>query len=460
MTAPAATETLPILPGEVDAGASPKACLLTGRLTGRRYQQLVKSAPQDIRESIDTVERNRAVQLQYLRILAYAVPSIPFALIYHELMQLFIIVPLCMISLNALCIPLVRSVPWFRGLNAALFVMDIIITEAFVWQLGLVTTHSIFFLPLIIMAMVVFLPTRTAGALTFAMTATHLTLIVLQGMGLLPLGPMLRQSGLDAGIIREIVTQKDVLLSSFIFSSALLPGTFFGTYWLFKLLRQREYELARSNALIRRYVPHQLADQLEAGELPDTSAHERKKLVIFFSDIQGFTQAADQLEAEEFSRILNEYLQEMTAIASVHGGTIDKFIGDAILIFFGAPKATSDQDHALRCVRMAVDMQKRVGELNDKWFNEGIQVPFRVRMGINAGVATVGSFGSTGRMDYTAIGNQVNLASRLQTHCEPGKILLSHAAWALVKDHLPCIEKGEIQVKGIHYPVRTYEVAG
>ncbi len=103
-------------------------------------------------------------------------------------------------------------------------------------------------------------------------------------------------------------------------------------------------------------------------------------------------------------------------------------------------------------------MQQRMEELGGKWFQEGIQTPFRIRIGINTGVASVGDFGSEGRTTYSAIGKQTNLAARIQDHCQPGKVLISHTTWALVKDEIPCEERGEIEVKGLHYPVRVYEV--
>ncbi|MEW6776240.1 MAG: adenylate/guanylate cyclase domain-containing protein [Bdellovibrionota bacterium] len=225
------------------------------------------------------------------------------------------------------------------------------------------------------------------------------------------------------------------------------------------LLGASHERLEKATGLIRRYVPGQLADEIISGNYAGQK-HERKQLTIFFSDIQGFTQASDQLDPERLAGVLNEYLSEMTRIAVKHGGTIDKFVGDALLVFFGAPSALPEKEQALRCVRMAVEMQARMKELGKKWYDEGIQTPFQIRVGINSGTASVGDFGSAERMDYTAIGTQVNLAARLQTHCEPGKILLSHSTWGLVHHDIPCAPKGEVQVKGIHYPVKVYEVEG
>ena len=127
-----------------------------------------------------------------------------------------------------------------------------------------------------------------------------------------------------------------------------------------------------------------------------------------------------------------------------------------MVCFFGAPVATDDRDHALRAVRMALEMNRRVAELEPNWRKFGARRPLLIRIGVNTGVASIGSFGSRRRMDYTAIGRQVNLAARLETQCEPGNVLMSHSTYALVRDEIPCELKGEIQVKGIHHPVQVY----
>jgi len=225
-------------------------------------------------------------------------------------------------------------------------------------------------------------------------------------------------------------------------------------------LAQTSDQLARANDLISRYVATQVAQQIRAGNYGAVDRHDRRKLTLFFSDIKGFTEIADTIEPEDLSRILNEYLSEMTGIAERYEATVDKFVGDAMMIFFGAPLATHDRDHALRAVRMGIEMLARLGELREKWLGEGIEEPFQVRIGINTGVASVGNFGSKGRVDYTAIGRQVNLAARLQVNCDPGKILISHSTWALVHDEIECLPKGEIEVKGFHHPVKVYEVVG
>jgi class 3 adenylate cyclase len=224
-------------------------------------------------------------------------------------------------------------------------------------------------------------------------------------------------------------------------------------------LAETSDQLARANEVISRYVAQQVTEQIRLGNYDVIDRQLRRRLTLFFSDIEGFTEVADRVEPEELSELLNEYFAEMTTIAERFGGTLDKFMGDAIMIFFGAPTATHDRDHALRAVRMAMAMQGRMEQLRSGWEQRGIKEPFRIRAGINTGVASVGTFGARGRMDYTAIGRQVNLAARLQVNCEPGRILLSHSTWVLVRDHIECVAKGDIHVKGVRDPVSVYEVS-
>ncbi|MCP4624773.1 MAG: adenylate/guanylate cyclase domain-containing protein [bacterium] len=164
------------------------------------------------------------------------------------------------------------------------------------------------------------------------------------------------------------------------------------------------------------------------------------------------------MEPEDMGRLLNEYFSCMNDIIQRYEGTLANITGDALFIFFGAPDRTNDRDHALRCAHMAVDMQQKMGELQQKWFSEGIEYPLQIRCGINTGMATVGSFGSRQRSEYSAMGMQVNLASRLETACKPGGILISHSTWALINDQIETLPYATIEVKGFSRPIRAYEV--
>ncbi|MFD3191644.1 adenylate/guanylate cyclase domain-containing protein [Sedimentitalea sp. HM32M-2] len=231
------------------------------------------------------------------------------------------------------------------------------------------------------------------------------------------------------------------------------------------VIDEREKQLAKQTTALERlskqlakYLSPQVYDSIFTGKQEVKLVSSRKKLTIFFSDIVGFTETADRLESEELTQLLNHYLTEMSQIAFRHGATIDKYVGDAILIFFGDPETRGVQADALACVAMALDMQKRMEQLQDQWRKSGIERPMTARMGIHTGYCTVGNFGSEDRLDYTIIGSAVNIASRLETLAKPGEILISYETYAHVADKIACRARGEIGVKGIAYPVATYSV--
>ena len=216
--------------------------------------------------------------------------------------------------------------------------------------------------------------------------------------------------------------------------------------------------LASLSLKISRYIPPQVYKSIFSGQKDVTIHTERKKLTIFFSDIQNFTATTERLQPEQITQLLNEYFTEMSEIAHQHGGTIDKFIGDAMLIFFGDPETRGDRADAQACVRMAWHMQRRLLELNAKWRAAGIEQPFKARMGINSGYCNVGNFGSSDRMDYTIIGAEANLAARLQSIAEPGGIVLSYETFALASDIISAHPLPAITMKGISREVIPYSV--
>lgn len=216
--------------------------------------------------------------------------------------------------------------------------------------------------------------------------------------------------------------------------------------------------IQRTNQLIARYAPREVAERILAGDHTDDYRPERLKLTIVFSDVVGFTHSSDEMDPEELAEFLNDYLSQMSDIAERHGASINQFIGDGIMIFFGAPETTDDRDNAKRAVRMALEMQESMVTLNDAWLQRGGRRNFQVRIGVNTGYASVGDYGSPGRKVYSAIGVQVNLAARIESQCRPGKVLVSDTTWALVADEFVGSDMGEVELKGIHYPVRVYEI--
>lgn len=223
-------------------------------------------------------------------------------------------------------------------------------------------------------------------------------------------------------------------------------------------LDEARQQLDETAHLIARYVPAEVAEDIFAGRSVATDGHQRRKLTVFFSDLVGFSDIAEELEPEDLALVLNEYFTEMTAIARKHGGTVDELQGDALLILFGAPHQTTNKDQAKRAVAMAAEMHAVMHDLNERWRDMGITEVLRVRMGINTGVVTVGHFGSADRVKYAALGKHVNIAARLQAIAQPGSTVLSYATYLLVKDSVDCTSLGEQQLKGIVRPVEAFRV--
>jgi PAS domain S-box-containing protein len=225
-------------------------------------------------------------------------------------------------------------------------------------------------------------------------------------------------------------------------------------------LSEKSAALAALSSKLAKYLAPQVYDSIFTGQQEVKIVSKRKKLTVCFSDLVGFTEITDKMESEDLTQLLNHYLTEMSRIALQHGATIDKYVGDAIVMFFGDPTSLGVKQDALACVQMAIAMQRRVGELADEWRNSGIETPLRCRIGIHTGYCTVGNFGSEDRMDYTMVGGTVNLASRLEQEAPPGGVLISFETYAHVRNEVRCEERGQVQVKGIAQPVATYAVVG
>jgi class 3 adenylate cyclase/CheY-like chemotaxis protein len=221
-------------------------------------------------------------------------------------------------------------------------------------------------------------------------------------------------------------------------------------------LAQRSALLDQLADKLSHYLPPQVYRSIFEGRQGVEIAAQRRRLTIFFSDIKDFTETTEEMEPEDVTYLVNDYFSEMSHIALEHGATIDKFIGDAMLMFFGDPETRGEREDALQCVRMAVKMQRRMVALQQRWAARGYARPFHMRVGINTGFCNVGNFGSDSRMDYTIIGAEVNLASRLEQLAEPDGIMLSYATWALVADEFAADERPPVSVKGIARDIRCF----
>jgi adenylate cyclase len=207
-----------------------------------------------------------------------------------------------------------------------------------------------------------------------------------------------------------------------------------------------------------RYLAPQVYKSLFDGSRDAEIRTQRKKLTVFFSDIKDFTASTAKWQPEEITFLLNSYFSEMSKIAFEYGGTLDKFIGDAMMIFFGDPESRGVKEDALQCVKMAMAMQRRMAELQILWREMGSEKTFQVRMGINSGYCDVGNFGSDLRMDYTIIGREVNLAARLQQAAEPGGIIISKETYGLVRDEIVALEQQPLSAKGFSEAIESFAV--
>jgi class 3 adenylate cyclase len=206
------------------------------------------------------------------------------------------------------------------------------------------------------------------------------------------------------------------------------------------------------------YLPRQLVHSIINNGTSTQKALDKKQVTVCFTDLQGFTAMTERLDPDVTAKIMNEYLSEMSAIVRQYDGMIDKFIGDGIMILFGAFDVDHRDSHALNCVRMAVAMQKHMRFLKYKWGGEGIEHGLNLRIGINTGLATVGSFGPVDRQTFTVVGTTVNIASRLEGICPPERILIGEETYSLISGKI-LTKPHEVQsVKGIEKPVRSYEV--
>ena len=227
-----------------------------------------------------------------------------------------------------------------------------------------------------------------------------------------------------------------------------------------KKLSVANAKLANFSTKLSKYFSPEVYNSLFTGELDVKVQTQRKLLTIFFSDLEGFTELTERLEPEVLTELLTHYLTEMSKIALRWGGTIDKYIGDAIMIFFGDPASKGEKSDAVNCVRMAMEMVDQLAEVRAIWKDKGLALPLNARMGIHTGICTVGNFGSEDRLDYTVIGNGVNLASRLESNAKPNSILISEDTYLHVRSEINCSKNNTIKVKGVSYPVQTYKVEG
>ena len=203
------------------------------------------------------------------------------------------------------------------------------------------------------------------------------------------------------------------------------------------------------------YFPPTVVKKIMANPEMIYAVGQKKELTIMFSDIKSFTTYSSTMTPDQIQKMLNEYFEAMVDIVFKYEGTVDKFIGDGLMVFFGDPEPQSD--HAVRCVKAAVEMQKKCRELKARWETTGL-FPLKIRIGVNTGPVVVGNMGSARRLSYTVLGSDVNLAQRLESNAPVEGIMISQRTYELVKDFVPTRPLEPVKVKGLDTPIQVYEV--
>jgi len=217
-------------------------------------------------------------------------------------------------------------------------------------------------------------------------------------------------------------------------------------------------ELARrvvERQALERFLSSNIVEKILANPNEIHLGGENQTVTILFSDIRGFTRMSEHMEPHAVVELLNEYFSEMTDLIFDSGGTLDKYLGDGIMAVYGAPLPKPDD--ALRATKTAMEMQRALVALNRDWESRG-QQPLRMGVGVNTGPVTAGNIGSAKRMDYTVIGDAVNLASRLCSNAAGAQILVSESTYLQLNGRIPAQRLEPIRVKGKETPVELYEV--
>ena len=224
-----------------------------------------------------------------------------------------------------------------------------------------------------------------------------------------------------------------------------------------RTLEQRvEAQVAQLERLerLKRFFSPQLAEMIVSGDADDPLKSHRREVTVVFLDLRGFTSFAETSEPEEVMGVLREYHAEMGRLILEHEGTLERFTGDGMMIFFNDPVPVPDAP--ARAVRMAVAMRQRVDELLVRWRKRGYELDFGV--GVAQGYATIGAIGFEGRLDYGAIGTVTNLAARLCGEAKPGQILISQRVYGAVEDSVDVEELGGLTLRGFSKPVPAFNV--
>ena len=267
-----------------------------------------------------------------------------------------------------------------------------------------------------------------------------------------------RIKGLDAGaddFLTKPVNQAELLarVRSLLRIKALHAQLEEANRTLEQRVREQVQQLERLGRLKRFFSP-QLAELILSGDTEDPLKSHRREVTVVFLDLRGFTSFAETTEPEEIMSVLHEYHAEMGRVILTYEGTLERFAGDGMMVFFNDPVPVADAPE--RAVRMVLEMRDRLAEMTTKWHKRGFDLSFGA--GIAQGYATIGAVGFEGRLDYGAIGTVTNLAARLCAEARPGQTLIAQRVYALVENLVEVEPVGELALKGLHKPVVAFNM--
>jgi class 3 adenylate cyclase len=220
-----------------------------------------------------------------------------------------------------------------------------------------------------------------------------------------------------------------------------------------------ELQALRTARAVERYLSPELLSSITAGETELDISTKRVELTIIFVDIEGFSTISETVAVEYINGLLNDFLDTMTQAVFEYHGTVDKFLGDGLLAFFGDPVKLDNP--AQSAVDAAIRMQRSMSDVNARWAKAGIEElakGIRIRIGINTGLVVVGNVGSSRRLEYTVVGSAVNVASRLQSLAPSGGIIFTARTKGLLKEAVPCEGPDYVRVKGIDKDIEVYRM--
>ena len=317
--------------------------------------------------------------------------------------------------------------------------------QAYLLGFGSLANYSVGFLPMLVVLYRVLLDYR-AGLWTLGMgLLTYLAVGAVEISGSVPVAPLLKTP-----LAHPAWSEPEMSYLVMLSVGLICVGTFaVANYGVNQSVRLHRYI---TDSVLYRYLPPSLVERAAAGELRLDTPPERRVLTVMFTDVVGFTPLTERLGPEAIGRLLNQYLAEIADLAHQHGATIDKFIGDCVMIVFGAPERLEPAEQARRCVALAAAIHQRV---------EGLPMehPLQARTGINTGEAVVGNFGSRARSDYTVLGPAVNVAARLESASVPGRVLIGEETARLLEGEVPLEAAGPMKLKGVRESVNPFFLA-